>query len=203
MHKIVRVWNKREGTVMKKRQGHRPMLYITQPEFNSTKPSMQSTYNTIKTKQKSENVNVIKRSSKALQKKQDLKNKQEEKSDHVVVPNEISEKVNEKEVNFEIKNEEINSKVKNKEEDKDIEEEMHQNVPNKFKELSIEEQIDNLIKSPPGIPPVKCQIETGDESFFGVIIERNDDTIKLRQFKKPLYVTVNLDEIKTIKRRSF
>lgn len=66
-----------------------------------------------------------------------------------------------------------------------------------FKQLSMEEKIDYLVKLPRELFQMKCQVSTKDKTYYGMIKQRDDQGIEMIHSGKQ-EVSIQISEIKSI-----
>lgn len=76
-------------------------------------------------------------------------------------------------------------------------------VTKRFKELSMEEKVEYLLHLPPGVPKIKCEFETKEEKYHGIVIGYADGIVHIFQKKKPNKLSLKIEDIISINRKSF
>lgn len=68
-----------------------------------------------------------------------------------------------------------------------------------FKEMSIKERVLYLVESPTYAPKLKCEVNTENQSYRGIITEFKDDTVFIQVPRKSVATQVPLANIKDIR----
>lgn len=166
---------------MSKQQKKRePLLYIHQPEFQTTKVKMQESYS--------------------------LKQAEKRKLQHTKKDKIFEEKpkkaMRETREFDTLSSEEVQQTIQ------DYDQEKSEVKPKRnefglrrlkpFREMDIEEKIDYLYQFPRQLPPVPCLFQTENNVLRGILIEKTDEEIHLRLFDKS-EVSVPIKELLEVK----
>ncbi|MED4353298.1 CotO family spore coat protein [Schinkia azotoformans] len=101
--------------------------------------------------------------------------------------------------------EDVQQVPQNQQEEAPVQQEPEVKKPRKktFKEMSVEEKVDYLVKLPIAVPKVKCEIRTKESTFQGIIAGYTNGVVQIVQRKKPFRVDLKIEDILGINRKSF
>jgi len=207
-----------------------PMLYITQPEFQSAKPRMQSTYRSIpkekaskseknSTPQKKENEEGNPTSQKIdRNSSKERRNKGKDKFGLKTSATENKENQSKQPSPWdEIKKDESDvgqpeaeeQKVESTEdEDTDQEEQSRVSFSNRkrrerFKDMTLEEKVEYFVHLPSSVPRMKCEVYTDEKSYRGWIQDYQDGIVTMKILQRPFRVEVPFETIESIELKGF
>ncbi|MEC1769900.1 CotO family spore coat protein [Schinkia azotoformans] len=101
--------------------------------------------------------------------------------------------------------EDVQQVPQNQQEEAPVQQEPEVKKPRKktFKEMSVEEKVDYLVKLPIAVPKVKCEIRTKESTFQGIIAGYTNGVVQIVQRKKPFRIDLKIEDILGINRKSF
>ncbi|MUV36502.1 hypothetical protein JNUCC1_00305 [Lentibacillus sp. JNUCC-1] len=166
-----------------KRYAKSPLLYVEQSGINEPKARMQHQYQSPKKKPN----RLKKEESVVPQKKRTKKTANKNKQNEQLVEEEI-EQNEEQNIN------EFESVPQTEEED--VQEKMQDK---KFKDMSIDEKLVYLTNRSPHAPVLRCEIKTEDRTYRGVIMELDDNIVKVRVGRRTSITKVQVTDIKSVR----
>src|SRR5699024_11650770 len=73
----------------------------------------------------------------------------------------------------------------------------------KFKDMTIEEKVEYFVSQPRHVPKLRCQIETNERKYRGIIIDFQEDHVFIRVGKRSSSTKISLDQITNIRMLGF
>lgn len=213
-----------------KRVAREPMLYITQPEFQSAKPRMQSTYRSIpeekaskpeendtpQTKENEESNPTSKRKERNLS--WERRNKGKDKFGLKTSATEIEEpqskqpspwdEAEKNEGNADQPEAAEQEGESTEDEDTGKEERPKGSFSNRkrrerFKDMTLEEKVEYFIQLPSSVPRMKCEVFTDEKSYRGWIQAYEDGIVTMKILQRPFRVEVPFESIESIELKGF
>lgn len=211
-------------------KARKPMLYITQPEFQSNEPTMQSTYRSERPKKMS-----AKRDTNKEATNKEESPSQTETATHTVErkkrrrfdgyfdqpdqgnsffdnpPEQTNHDHRDVFDDFDVTPPTIDSEVEHDEEaEEEYEADERRKVSfsnrkrrSKFKEMDLEEKIDYFVNLPSQVPRMKCEVVTSDKNYRGWIQDYQDGVVHMKILHRPFRIEVPFEEIKDIELKGF
>lgn len=177
-----------------------PMMYIAQPQFEITNVKVQqsvmrSKKKTIEKQEKNEQNDVAVQAASKVE--NEVIDEKEEQIQHDE-ESEVKSDVEDVPVSYitEDQGEQQANQADNNEEDQG-------NGKKTFKDLSISGKVEYLLDLPFGVPKIKCEFLTDEERYRGIVIDFEEDEVKLRLLTNLRPVTLNISEIKDIRMLGF
>ncbi|KGP74400.1 CotO family spore coat protein [Pontibacillus yanchengensis] len=211
----------------RKGKNKKPMLYITQPDFQSSEPKMQSSYRSERRKQelkqaeaangKEVQTETIKSTSERKRRRRfDLafnmddssQGQEEETLDVEVDEGKVDATFEPQEVKKQFEAVEA-EEVLDEEEKQKSEEDNKGTLSNRkrrsrFKEMNLEEKVDYFVNLPSQVPRMKCEvIMEDDNSYRGWIQDYKDGIVHMKILQRPFRVEVPFESIKDIVLKGF
>ncbi|KGX87808.1 CotO family spore coat protein [Pontibacillus litoralis] len=203
-----------------------PMLYITQPEFQSAQPNMQSTYrSSTNQKQKKSAIDTVntaekKRPTLERRKKRRLsfdleiaqpmekENDPFEDADDVQHDVEVLQPDVDSSVDYE--EEEHTDEIVTKEEATSVSKEDKTNTTlnnrkrrKSFKDMNVEDKVNYFLDLPPQVPRMKCEVVTEEDTYRGWIENCQDGVVQMKLVKRPFRADFPISSIQNIYLRGF
>lgn len=171
-----------------------PLLYIHQPKVRTPKAPMQDHYRTPKKQKESE----IPPEKKPQQTQRTIKRKSHGKSGEYPFKNEQP---------FPSKADEWDDTYTKKPADnlssQELEEESQSADRIKFKDMTIEEKVNYFINQPRHVPKLKCEVETNERKYRGIITDFQEDQVFIRVGRRTSNTEIPLNEIINIRMLGF
>ncbi|MYL32209.1 hypothetical protein GLW08_05495 [Pontibacillus yanchengensis] len=210
----------------RKRKNKKPMLYITQPDFQSSEPKMQSSYRSERKKQelkpsdsgstKEVQTETIKATSERKRRRRfDLAFDMDD-STQGQEENTLGVEVDEGKVDATFEPQETKKQfedveaeeVLDEEEKPQSEENNNSSLSNRkrrsrFKEMDLEEKVDYFVNLPSQVPRMKCEVMTEEKSYRGWIQDYQDGIVHMKILQRPFRVELPFESIKDIVLRGF
>src|SRR5699024_12853598 len=73
----------------------------------------------------------------------------------------------------------------------------------KFKDMTIEEKVEYFVRQPRHVPKLRCQIETNERKYRGIIIDFQEGHVFIRVGKRSSSTKISLDQITNIRMLGF
>lgn len=167
-----------------------PLLYIQQPTAGTAKAPMQDHYRTPKKptaseippeKNPQEKPRTIKRKTYGLSEGRQVKN--EQPGQHTMDGQ---------------KDEIVSAETADNSAPDELEEKKSTTDRPKFKDMTIEEKVEYFVSRPRHVPKLRCQIETNERKYRGIITDFQENHVFIRVGKRSSSTKISLDQITNI-----